>query len=992
MAQRHRSGSSISTLHILGGVVFMLVSLVLLAYFLAPRKPPAPPVSSISYAARPETRKDGTRIRNEAPAARQSLKADAGGKKETAATETAVEKPYGLLAAVVDAHGGTPISNARVVIRREWTDREEEDWKQRNAEVIREKKANALDALKEEERRLRESYEQRTEEDGRTEFHMAMAGSYRISVYASGYTPEDRTEKVNEAGQKPVVEFKLSKGAMVSGRVTEAGSSAPAPGIEIEIEPANLDKGRGDPSFRASYWGGDRPTTDEQGNFQVSGLPVGEFALSLNLHKTPYRVGKVIPYQKVSITRPDQEIKGVDFTVDPAGIVWGYVTTPKKEPVKGTDILLCTSQSVVSQALTSLVKQAPPLHDSSEEDGYYELVGVPLNEEYRLYATSEGHSPQLADPFILTPANRSVRIDVYMFSGTNVYGRVVDSRRKPIQGAQVICLPSYKQLLTPMQNAQAFRDTRSDTDGNFTIKELPPGNYQVFAQKERYKIATSGEPIYPNGYSDINGLEIMLYPVDEGTHSIYGTVVNSAGQPMDSVKIAVEGMGIESLQGIDRNATTGSDGKFRIDGVESGAYRLTATKEGYAPRKLGRALLDRENKIVMDASAVIRGVVLVKETNRPPEGGYSVGATPLSASGSVSLARLTENQPAGTNFNNPDGSYELYVPAGLYRVEARATGLTPGRLEVTVEAGQVQENVNLYLSATGGTIAGRVVTTDGKSPQGAQVTLIEAGTQSEAMVITAVGQSPGSQSTRVGSDGAFSFTNLPAGSYSVVARHESYAAVDSGLLILEEQGNINNVELRLGGGGGVRGYVYRNGKIAAGAIVAVMGSGATKTATTDQNGYYTIDGLATGTYQAMVSYVGSSSGVDLSSLYDIQGVPLEIVEGRMLDYNFGDTSGVRIEGHCSRSPGLIGYAVIRPPGMSNIQVGDEADIGQLTGQGSAINMMGDFVLENVPPGQWQLDIYFPESGGFNSLRYVHTELVEVTGQEQSIPLDVMINN
>ncbi len=976
-------------------MVVMLVSLVLLALFLAPRRPSAPPVSSISYTARPEERKSGgvgDRLRNEAPVPlRQKLKADAKVKKEPAPQEN-TERPYGLLAVVVDTHEEKPIANARVLVRREWTPEEQEDWNRRNAEVIREKNMEALDALKEEAARLNESYDLRTGDKGEAEFKMAMAGSFKVSVYASGYTPVEQVETVRETQPKQTVKIKLSKGAMVFGRVTEAGTNAPAVGIIIEVEQSTpgLTQER-DPNrpFRSSYWLGDPPVTDDEGNFCVSGLPVGEFGLSLNLRKTPYKVGKVIPYQKVSITRPDQELKGVDFTVDPAGIVWGYVTTPKKEPVKGADILLCTSQSVLSQALTSLVKQAPPLHDSSEEDGYYELMGVPLNEEYRLYATSEGHSPQLADPFILTAANRSVRIDVFMFGGTNVYGRVVDSKRKPVQGAQVLCIPSYKQLISPMQSAQAFRDARSDNEGNFTIKELPPGNYQVFAQKERYKIATSGEPIYPNGYSDITGLEIMLYPVDEGTHSIYGTVVDTASQPIDGVRIVVEGMGMESLQGINRDTTTGSDGKFRIDGVETGAYRLTATMQGYAPRRVGRALLDRENKVVMDASAVIRGVVLVKETNTPPVGGYSVGATPVSASGGLSLARFSDEQPMGTNFNNPDGSYELYVAPGIYRVEARATGFTPSRLEVSVEAGQVLDNVNLLLSEKGGTISGRVTTNDGASPQGTQVTLIEAGTESEAMVMTAVGDTPGSQSMQVGSDGAFSFTPLPAGSYTVVARHPSYPAVSSRLLFLEEQGTINNVELRLGAGGGVHGYVYRNGKLAAGAMVVVMGGGATKSATTDQNGYYTIDGLSTGTYQAMVSYVSSAAGADLNALYDIQGVPLEIQEGRMLDYNFGDTSGVTIEGHCSRSPGLAGYAVLRAPGMTNLQVGDLADIGQLTGQFSAINMMGDFELKNVPPGQWQLDIYFPESGVLE-VRYVHTELVEVTGDEQNIPLDVNI--
>jgi len=402
---------------------------------------------------------------------------------------------------------------------------------------------------------------------------------------------------------------------------------------------------------------------------------------------------------------------------------------------------------------------------------------------------------------------------------------------------------------------------------------------------------------------------------------------------------------------------------------------------------VSRVLLDRENMVVLEASGVVRGTVLVRETRRPPEEICYVSASGISGigAGGVDLAEMLEGG-GGRSTSTDNGVFELYLPAGTYRLEAKAAGFTPGRAEVSVASGSVTDGVEIFISKGGGRIAGRVVVTDGKSPQGATVVLVETGSSMEAAVIAGFADGMGDREVRVGSDGAFSFENLPAGTYSAIARHPSYASADSGPLELAEQGNIANVELRMGVGGALEGYVYVANRATAGVVVMVLGQGTTKTVATDQNGHYYIDGLATGTYQAMITAVGSG---DLSGIFETRGVPVEIMDGRTTRYDFGRGTGTRIEGRCMPGPQLAGTAVLRTPGPQVVALGQTVQMNQLVGGwNTLINPLdGGFVLEDIPPGEWQLDIFFMEFA--IGVRYMHSEIITVQGEEV-LPLDITI--
>jgi hypothetical protein len=392
----------------------------------------------------------------------------------------------------------------------------------------------------------------------------------------------------------------------------------------------------------------------------------------------------------------------------------------------------------------------------------------------------------------------------------------------------------------------------------------------------------------------------------------------------------------------------------------------------------------------MRQTALVRGRVLVKATNQPPQL-YEVGAFPLSEStGSVSVMGMMTDAIKSEQFYAPDGSFEISINAGTYRLEASAEDFTPARQEIKVEAGQVLEGIELMLDEKGGVIAGTVFAADGRSVQGASVTLLEASSPAEALMMLASNAVPEDHIQQVGGDGAFMFDSLPASEYVIVAQHPNYPNAQSELIVLEEGGRQENVRVRFGAGGALEGYVYSEGQAMPNAVILVVGNGITQHSTTDASGYYYLDGLATGVYQAMVTDVSSG---DLTSIYDARGVQVTVEEGVATRYDFGTQEGARIEGQCIPGPMnmLGGRAVLQRPGYFQAPLGETVEVTQLLGQSVGINPGGVFLMEDVMPGEWQLDIYYFEMGVGNPLevRYVHSEYIQIE-QGEVLPLVLTI--
>lgn len=947
MGRAGRRGAN-TPLLVLAGLVFLLAIGAVLAITFAPDKPEAPPPSVATIAERPTKAGGSDTADFGGPALDDAAAFAAAGLSPSLAEQDAPLSPdeaaYVLRGLVTDTRSRAPIAAAHVRVT-----------------IV----SDDPDAQR--------SWDVRTDEEGAYAVGLAAAARYQVGVRKKGYiVPEVQTVALGQDDAEQRVNFALSTGAIVAGRVTVGRTSSPAVDVPVVIMLPN-----------------NRPVsdsrTDATGNYSLGGLLPGTYHVTLILENTEYKAGDVLPFQSVTIARPDEEQRNINFSVDAAGVVWGYVTDPQRNPVPGARVMLCTSDSFATQFLSAALTQSAPITDQAEEDGYYELLGVPLDKDWKVYATSDDYSPQLANPFRLTANNRSLRVDVYMFGGTDVTGRVVDQRGRPVASAQIRCIPSLGDLTAPMTSARAFRDARSDSDGFFEIEQLPPGNYQVFAQKKGYKVSLSGVPIYPDGYSRIDGVSVRLEEIGEGRFACFGKVLDGREQPLDSVEVRLEGLSLDSISGIEQSTTTSADGTFRFEGIESGNYQLSAYKEGFAPYQTSSVPLEKEITIRMQTTALVSGRVLAADGGELTQG-YDVNAYRVAGADGLSLASLTQ-EPIEARFNNPDGYYELYVPAGDYRIEATATDYTPGRVLVSVAAAEVREDVDITLPEKGGTIDGRVITMTGSSPQGTTVLLLEG---SAGLAAAA----EGTRQTIVAEDGAFLFENLPAGTYTVVAQNANFANASSGPVTIAIGEVRDDVVIRLGQGGVIVGTVMRNGRVMANATLLVAGvdTATSRTVTTDEAGYYEVDGLGSGNYHVAVTDLGAGA---LGGITEAFSRNVDVREGEVSRLDFGDNTGYIVSGFASRPPAMsigvnLGYAFLVPAEVGPLS--ETINLQALTAATfAAVDRQGHFVFEDVFPGSYYLQLFYADSlFSATTLRNVSLDLIVVEGEEPLIEFDVVV--
>jgi len=530
-----RRTSSDSTIRIIGGLVLVLAVMVLAVYLFAPGKPPPPPRSAVRYEA-PQSRDmasqpaENTAESLPGPLIRQTeVKpvSTASAETEPAAAENAEPTVAGTLTVsgvVVSGQGRQPLPDITVEVAvfdalmgmDERLGGDPAEWKKR--EMYGEGRTDAEGKVT-----ISVPLTLLTRETGVCLIHAEGQGYGRVLSRKSFTVAEDQNAEVN-------FELSLDSESFIEGKVTVEGTGEGVPEIVVSAAgPAGTVKG----------------TTDDQGSYRLTGLTTGEYSVAVEYRNTEYRPGKTLPFQKVKISRGGDTVRNVDFSLERAGIVWGYVLGPDGSGVGKANVMLCTSDSPFSQMLTAMSAPESVLNAFTQDDGYYELRGVPLNREWRLYATSPNHSPQLADPFVLTAKADAVRIDIFLFSGSTIQGVVVDNTGRRVPDAEVICAPVYGRLFQPNEAPIAFKDARSDAQGTFTITEVPPGDYQLLAVKEGFRRALRGVPVYSDGYSQIQDVRLELESAEQGDHQIYGVVVDDRGQGLDGAQVRLVAGGME---------------------------------------------------------------------------------------------------------------------------------------------------------------------------------------------------------------------------------------------------------------------------------------------------------------------------------------------------------------------------------------------------------------------------------------------------------------
>ena len=211
-----------------------------------------------------------------------------------------------------------------------------------------------------------------------------------------------------------------------------------------------------------------------------------------------------------------------------------------------------------------------------------------------------------------------------------------------------------------------------------------------------------------------------------------------------------------------------------------------------------------------------------------------------------------------------------------------------------------------------------------------------------------------------------------------------YPQAMSEALFLEAQGVVDGVEIRMGPGGSMEGFVYQAGKPMSGWIVTLLANGTPHTGSTDETGAYDIQNIPAGKFQAFAASP-SLGGTG-------QGEPVVIESGQTTYKNFGDTRGVTvlvaIEGSLASDvlpidPATVGGRVSLNAATAIPIVGSGILAEHLPEE--SYTVVGSTVtIADVPVGLWRVDYYALESATTGTFAWRSYAEVDVTGESDEV--------
>ncbi|MCB9564569.1 MAG: carboxypeptidase regulatory-like domain-containing protein [Kofleriaceae bacterium] len=462
-----------------------------------------------------------------------------------------------------------------------------------------------------------------------------------------------------------------------------------------------------------------------------------------------------------------------------------------------------------------------------------------------------------------------------------VKGVVLRGRGQVVAGATVSVEIADRSLAAAVDQTVGGTAT-ADRLGRFELA-VPPGPVQLHAV---------GGPDALDGFADVAAVapgavtEVDIYLAEPTT--IAGWVRGpDGGQVAGATVTASVRIGGAVLQ---REATTGADGRFRIEHLHPGPTVLEAHRAG-----LGEAetrLLRLDGGAIADDVELVLGAALALRGRVVDGAGAPVAGARVRAARSHARSRLDAT-------SGDDGTFTITgAAAGSYELSTSVHGRV-GRLKVELDADTGP--VELVVRDPGGVRITAVAGATGAEPPSTITVAIE------RFVPTGLDRAatPGSPGGTYGSDGGvFSIRDLAAGTYDLRVTAPGLPAQRvAGVAVAD--GAWTPVEITFRGGARLDGVVTAGGKPVAGARVSIDGGAAA--VFTDDAGRFAIAAAPVGPVTIAVAAEGIGR-FQRSAVVGADGAHVEIalrgggdVEGIGVLLRAGD-AGVVVAGFGTRAP------------------------------------------------------------------------------------------
>lgn len=668
---------------------------------------------------------------------------------------------------------------------------------------------------------------------------------------------------------------------------------------------------------------GEEPKTgasDANGRFEVV-LP-GSGAFRVEAYApgcVPFKAGDVDPTKPLTIV-----LKRGGETI--AGVVRDGATL---DPLEGAIVETRTGEY---SARVSAEPRLGLVDAVSDERGEFRLEGL-AKTSYTVSASAPGYGR--TTKMNVAP---EAAVEFYLFPGSGVYGRLLDEKGEPVEGALVSAEGGDRSFPRSAQ--------RSDAEGRFAVLGLEPGEYRLFVRHDDF--APAAHEVEVTKDSDTE-LELVLTP---GV-TLTGRLLNENDDPVaGKVSLrSLDGFGVSALIRARMTAESDAEGFFSLASVPTGDHTLLAEARGYGSKNVedlvsGKTKEEDLGDIVVEIGLSISGRVL-------DENGNPVVSAVVSA---AQPARGTMSS-AGDLFVVANADEEgRFVLAGLSPGAHHLTASAPGfgnSERVMAEPGA--SNVTLTLQLTG-SIRGTAV-----DPEGRPVTSFQATARSSER------RGIGWTSVQDG-EGAFVLDDVAAGEYAVeIDSRDFLPEVISSVRV--SGGNVTEVgTIRLRRGGSIVGTVVDTSAepvpaatiqaIVAGSRAYSMMEGAVSS---DQKGRFQIRGLMDGKIAVVATHPGYAEtrvdGIEVDSTAGASEVEIVLRRGGALEGVVRTRDGTDIAGR-------------------TIQVHPQGRPYHSMERGARTSEDGSFRIEHLPAGKLTAALQHTEGDAMYTVQSREVDIAE----------------
>jgi protocatechuate 3,4-dioxygenase beta subunit len=611
-----------------------------------------------------------------------------------------------------------------------------------------------------------------------------------------------------------------------------------------------------------------------------------------------------IAQTSTGVVMPNAGVITLNFSLSPQpGVLQGVVTDTAGAKVSGATVLLSNGASAITNAAGAYAFPAvtPGTYSATVSAATYtslraagilipnggsaardftltplpgtlrgvvaDPAGAPIAGATVLLSTGVSATTDAAGAFVfasLTPGAFGATVSATSYHSFTASGIVVPNAGSTTQNFTLTPMPGTLQGVvtstagTPIASATVQliggASVVTDAGGRYAFASLTPGAYSASVSAANYDPASATAIAIP-----LAGTTTYNFTLTQTPGTLQGAVTNAAGAVIASATVQIAG---------GPSIVTDASGRYVFPSVLPGTYSVSAIASNYNGATV-------TGIVIPNAGAVIRDFTLLQ--------------TPGTLTGVVydtAGARL-----AGARVALTGGAFAISNASGVYTI----TSLSPGTYDATATLATYKASgASGLVIANGGTttrdfkltpmfgaIQGVVTDASGVTLAGAIVAL-----SNDASMVT-------------GATGAYAFTSLTPGSYSITVSAPMYIGQTAPGVIVTSAGTVTRNFALAPMPGSLRGVVSSAAGGAAIASATVSLSSGIST-TTDTAGRYAFTLLTPGTYTATVTAPGASIdpckaanaffGLGQASGYTLLGIDVAGCSGTTMDV--GDRSSL----------------------------------------------------------------------------------------------------